>query len=100
MATTDFNDWLDQLDLSDYEEIDSLYRAVDEINEYDCFKMEEARGTNNGWVLTCDGYDIDPLLIRTEYARQTFLHIIEDRYCDGMSEEGWYDYHRQMEKDD
>lgn len=39
-------------------------------------------------------------MLASEAARQTFLSIIEDKYCEGMDIEGYYAYHHAMEKGD
>lgn len=100
MATiADFKEWLEEIDLTDYDDVDSLYRTVSDLSDYGLFSIQEARGTDNGWILYADGCD-DTLHIKTEKARALLLRIIEDDYCEGMSEEGWYAYHKAMEKDD
>lgn len=97
--TDQFDEWLDSIDLDNYDDIDSLYRTVNELSDYGLFSIEEARGINNGWILKEEGCDL-VLHIKTDKARLSFLNLIEGRYCEGMSEEGWYAFHKEMEKDD
>ena len=98
-TTNDFEEWLAENDLSDYDDVDSLYRTVNELSDYGMFSIKEANGNNNGWILYSDDCD-KTLHILNENARTGFLRMIEYRYCEGMSEEGWYAYHKAMEKDD
>ena len=99
MTTDIFDEWLDNVELENYDDIDSLYRTVNDLSDYGMFTITEANGVDNGWILKEDGGDI-ALHIKTEKARGTFLSIIESRFCEGMSEEGWYAFHKAMEKDD
>lgn len=100
MSTTqDFKDWLDGLELKDYDDIDSLYRTVETLTDYGVFSIAEANGEDNGWIVTSE-YADEAIHIASEKARQTLLSMIESRYCEGMSEEGWYAFHRAMEKND
>ena len=95
----DFDEWFDLIELEDYEDVNDLYRSVEECTEYGRFNTQEARGEDNGWVVT--SLDLDYALhLKTEKAREYFLTVIEDKYCEGTSMEGWYDYCRQMEKGD
>lgn len=98
ITISNFDEWLDQVELEDYDDIDSLYRTVDSLTNYGQFSITVANGVDNGWILTAE-YGDAALHIQSEKARSTFLSIIETRYCEGMSEEGWYDFHRSMEKD-
>ena len=99
ITISDFADWLDQVELEDYDEIDSLYRTVDSLSNYGIFLIAAAKGVDNGWILTAEFCDA-ALHIQSEKARKTFLSLIETRYCEGMSEEAWYDFHRSMQKND
>ena len=100
MATiTDFRDWLDQIDLSNYNTIYELYQAVETKESYGSFDIKPALGSDERWILKSYNTD-DILLIGSEAARQTFLKIIDANYTDGMGIEGYYAYHHAMEKDD
>ena len=99
MATDNFDEWFGNVELENYDDVDSLYRTVNDLSDYGMFSIADANGTNNGWILYADGYDIT-LHIKSQLAKDTFLSIIEKRFCEGMSEEGWYAYHKAMEKDD
>lgn len=100
MATTqDFKGWLDSIDLENYDDVDSLYRTVETLTDYGVFSIAKANGEDNGWIVSSD-YADESLHIASEQARQTLLGMIETKYCEGMSEEGWYAFHRAMEKND
>ena len=100
MATlTDFSAWLSCLDLSNYEEIYSLYRSVAECDEYGMYNTQVANGVNNGWIVKATFLD-DTLHIASDKAKRVFLSQIEANYFNGMDLEGWYAYMKAMEKDD
>ena len=95
----DFDEWFDLIELEDYEDVNSLYRSVEECDEYGRFNTQEAKGEDNGWIVS--ELDLDQALhLKSNKAREYFLRTIEDKYCEGMNMEGWYDYHHQMDKDD
>ena len=99
-TTTDFLAWLSCIDLSDYNDVWSLYHTVSDLSDYSSFEIdvkEETKGTKYFLKsVECD----DTLMLASEKARQTFLSIIETEYCEGMDIEGYYAYHHAMEKDD
>ena len=99
MTTKDFSAWLICMDLSDYEDIYSLYRSVEECETYGSFDTQIAKGFNNGWIVKATYID-ESLHLASEKAKETFLSMIENRYFNGMDVEGWYAYMRAMEKDD
>lgn len=99
MAITDFSAWLACMDLSDYEDIYSLYRSVEECETYGSFDTQIAKGSNNGWIVKATYID-ESLHLASEKAKNTFLSMIEKRYFKGMDAEGWYTYMRAIEKDD
>lgn len=99
MATTNFNEWLDQVDLSDYNTVYELYQTVANLESYGSFDIEPAKGSDERWIVS--SYDTDEkLLVSGHAAQQTLLKIIEDNYCEDMGIEGFYGYHHAMEKDD
>ena len=99
-VTTDFSAWLDCADLDNYEDVYCLYRSVEECSEYGMFNTQVAKGKNNGWIVSASLLDDYSLHLCSQAAKDAFLSKIENRYCDGMSMEGWYAYHHAMEKDD
>lgn len=98
-ATTVFQDWLDQIDLSDYNTVYELYEIVQSLESFGSFNIGQAKGSSERWIVK--SFDTDqPLMISGHKARQTFLDIIEDNYCEGLGIEGFYAFHHAMEKDD
>lgn len=96
---TDFSTWLYCLDFNDYEDVYALYHSIADCDEYGVYKTQVAKGKNNGWIVSSSCLD-DTLHLISDKAKQTFLSIIESRYCEGMDIEGWYAYKQAMEKDD
>lgn len=96
----DFKDWLADCDLEDYDDVHSLYRSVEENDEYGGFSTT-TRNVSDGIQIfvKCDWFD-NPLILKSEKQRKFFLDYIESTHCDDMGIEGWYAYHRAMEKDD
>ena len=99
MTTKDFSGWLICMDLSDYEDIYSLYRSVEECETYGSFETQIAKGSNNGWIVKATYID-ESLHLASEKAKNTFLSMIEKRYFNDMDAEGWYAYNKAMQKDD
>ena len=95
-TTTNFDEWIAQIDLDDYEEIDSLYRSVNEVTSYGLFSTQRTK--NEGYIVKSK-WGENSLLLASEKARASFLRKIENEYCDG-NEEGWYAFKKAMEKDD
>ena len=87
------------MDLSDYEDIYSLYRSVEECETYGSFETQIAKGSNNGWIVKATYID-ESLHLASEKAKNTFLSMIEKRYFNDMDAEGWYAYNKAMQKDD
>lgn len=98
-TTTNFNEWFDAIELSDYEEVDSMYRSVSECTDYGLYKTQTAKGVDNGWILSCEGVDFS-LHILTQKAKEEFLREIEERYCNNEPEDAWYSVQREMRKKD
>lgn len=98
MAITDFDLWLDNNDLSDFNDIYSLYHSVSGIETWGAFKTERGRANQQ---LLVHSYECDePLLLASDKARDAFLKKIEDTYCEGMNIESYYSFYHAMEKDD
>ncbi len=102
MATTsDFKNWVDFVELENYEEIYCIYRAVADLDEWGAFKCTE-KITSKGsmYFLKCDYCD-DILMLASDKAREYFMKYIEDIYVQSeLDIEGWYSIKRAMEKND
>lgn len=98
MAITDFDLWLDNNDLSDFNDVYALYHSVSGIEDWGSYKTERGRGNQQLLVYSCECED--PLLLASDKARDAFLKKIEDNYCEDMDVESYYAFHHAMEKDD
>lgn len=100
MATiTDFDAWLDQANPEDYEEVYSLYKAVEDIDEFGMFKCKTS--TDGKKIFVYGDHVEDTLMLVSDKAKRAFLKFIEERYVDNdLNIEGWYAYKRAMSKND
>lgn len=98
MAITDFDLWLDNVDLSDFNDVYALYHSVSGIENWGTFRAERGRGAQQLLVYSHDCSE--PLLLASDKARDAFLKKVEDDYCEDMDIEGYYGFHHAMEKDD
>lgn len=98
MAITDFDLWLDSVDLSDFNDVYALYHSVYGIENWGSFKTKRGRGAQQLLVHSCDFSE--PLLLASDKARDAFLKKVENKYCEDMDIESYYGYHHAMEKDD
>ena len=89
-------DWLNAVDLENYEEIYSLYLSALNNEDYGLFSI-----TN----------ELDKIIIKAHHMDETlefenleklreFADFVEEEYMDEMGADGWYAFHRAMEKDD
>lgn len=99
-AILDFKVWLAGIDLENYDDVHSLYMSIQQIDEYGGFTTTR-RETQNGeqFFIKCDWAE-EPLILQSDKARRFMLKHIEQTYCGEMDMEGWYAYHKAMEKDD
>lgn len=93
---TEFLAWLNNVDLENYEEIYSLYRTVVDKENYGLFEISEE---DNKTILKANHMD-ETLEFESDEDLSKFADLIEEEYMDEMGPEGWYAYHRAMEKDD
>jgi uncharacterized protein YutE (UPF0331/DUF86 family) len=92
---SDISNWISCLDLDGYEEIYALYKSVSYIEEYGLFTTYE----KNGKIYVKSDVQDQILEIESKEQQKAMLEIIEDDYMDGMDSEGFYGFHRAMEKD-
>ncbi|MCW1915234.1 hypothetical protein OJ996_16730 [Luteolibacter sp. GHJ8] len=97
---TDFEGWLDQVDLGGegYEDVYSLYRSVTDGGRWGRFECKHTPNDTK-WFVTADSVD-DHLMLASEKARDYFLAYITKEHCGDMEMESWYYYHHAMSKDD
>lgn len=87
--------WLEGLDLEDYEEIYQLHYTVRYKRGYGAFTYLE----DNDIIIGCTYID-DKLHLADENEAKQFLSLIEQEYMDDMDAESWYGFKKAMEKDD
>ena len=99
MATvTDFDTWLEEnVDGTDYNDVYSIYQAVNDVTDMGGFEVKK---NPQGRIFVSNGFSDETLMIASDSAKETFLKMIEDKYCEDMGIEGYYAFHHAMEKDD
>jgi len=99
MATvTDFDTWLEEnVDGTDYNDVYSIYQAVNDVTDMGGFEVKK---NPQGRIFVSNGFSDETLMIASDAAKETFLKMIEDKYCEDMGIEGYYAFHHAMEKDD
>lgn len=94
---TDFDEWLEFIDLSDFNDVYSLYRTVEDLSNWGSFSIEE--GSENKYFLKSSECD-KTLMLASEKARTAFLKKIESDHCGDLDIESYYSFRHAMEKDD
>lgn len=95
---TDFDLWLEQADPDHIEEIYCLYHAVADKENWGLY---QCKTSDDGKVFIKGDHTEDTLMLASPKAVDAFLSLIEKKYVDSDLEiEGWYAYHRAMEKND
>jgi len=94
--SSEIYDWLSFLDLEYYDDIHSLYRSVSENDDYGMFSTTE---NNNKYYVKSDIAD-EVLELKNKGQKDEMLEIIVNEYMGEMDPEGFYSFHRAMEKDD
>ena len=94
---SDFDLWLDSIDLTNYDDIYSLYRAVSD--EKDCGMFECQKNGEKLFIKSSNTDDV--LFLASEKAKNYFIEIIQKRFVDSeMSIDGWYEFKKAMGKED
>lgn len=98
MATTsDFENWLGNLQETDIEGAHNLYESVTGRTEMGGFSCSE----NNGRLFVKSDFNDDTLMLASEKAKEAFLKKLDNDYGGDF---GWvggnYEFKRSMEKDD
>lgn len=89
------NNWLESMDLDEYEDIYQLYQTVRYKNDYGSFTYNETDKITIGCT-----YIDGKLILEGEDEYMQFLNLIEQEYMDDMDAESWYGFKRAMDKDD
>ena len=95
-TTSNFKKWLSFNGGEDFREICSLYRAVENEESEAHWSV-----THNGDKLIIEGITDECLLIASQDAKQKFLEIMEETYCDNgeMDMESWCACHEVIDND-
>lgn len=94
MATTEFNDWIDD-NVENIEDAFCLEQCILGNENYGSFDIS-SKGDKK--FIKAFG---DTLMIASIKAQETFLEILEERFADeGLDIESTYEFYRQMAKDD
>lgn len=95
--TTDFQEWLDNLDDNDIEDIFCLYESIVGVTEMGGFKCSQ----KNGMLFIQSGDNDQTLMLASGKAVKAFLDKLDNEYGGDF---GWvgghYDFVRAMRKDD
>lgn len=97
---TDFDAWLSCIDLSDFNDVYSLYHTVADLNDWSSFEISIKKTTKGPMYFLKSNECDDILMFASEKARKAFLYKIERAYCGDMGNEEYYAYHHSMERDD
>jgi hypothetical protein len=82
-ATTNFEEWLEQVD-PNHHEVWAIYQTVVHEESNIPFKLSK-----KGDTLFIEYPEAGSLMI-TAKGNNTFLRILEEKYCEGMDVESWY----------
>lgn len=97
-TTTDFNEWLFGIDLTDYNDVYSLYHTVRDLENWGGYEIKKGRTPGQYFVTAIDSEDT--LMLASPKALEAFLTTIERAHCGDTDIESWYMYLRAMEKND
>lgn len=96
-ATTNFDEWLDNVDPSYYTDTYALHEAVDRETEFCGFKAVRAP---NGSLIVTDPEHVQTLILVSDEAKHAFLNLICARYVEaGMDIGAWYAMNHANESD-
>ena len=94
--TTDFELWLNALELDDHGEVYSLYRAVKDVVEFGIYEAVPAAGPEGRWLVNAM-HVTQPLLL-TSKSREYFLKQLVDDYCGDLDMESWHSLMQEVNK--
>lgn len=96
-VTTNFEDYIENLQNDNIETIYSLYYSVSGETNIGGFKTSK-KGTQ---LVTISDYNTLILILKTDEAKEAFLNILDYKYGGGFGKVyGHYEFIRSMEKDD
>lgn len=94
-VTSDISGWLDGIQTLDFRSVHDLYTAIRDEKSEDGFSCNK---TNTGLFVHA-GPTCDTLRIKVS-GKCELLRKIEEKFCDGMTEENYYEFNLKMEGDD
>ena len=97
---TDFDAWIGCIDLSDYNDVYSLYCTVQDLSNWGSFTVKQKEDTSGNKYFLSSPECYDTLMLASESARTAFLRKLVSDYCGGLDMESYYSFRHAMEKDD
>lgn len=99
MATiTDFKEWLQGVDLDDYNDVYDLYCAVNSVADIGMFECLKKESDNSMYFVKSTTTD-DVLLLASDKARNYFIDHLNTTFAGDLDIEGWYNFKHENEKD-
>lgn len=96
-TTTDFQEWLDNLDETSIEEIYCLYKSIVGVTQMGGFNCSQ----NNGRLFIKTDQNDSTLMLASGKAVKAFLDKLDSEYGGDFGwVGGYYEFVRAMEKDD
>jgi Holliday junction resolvase len=95
-AESEWLEWLEAVDLENYKEIYCLYLTAFNSENYGLFSITNV----NDKIILKAGHMDETLEFENDEKLRDFALFIEEEYMEDMGAEGWYAFHRAMEKDD
>lgn len=96
-TTTDFKEFMDEVETDNYDELHSLKMAVEDEDNCGPFEVQK-RDDNDKLIISICTSDLK-LLLASNKAKKYFLEFIESEFGGELGIEGEYEFKRQMEKD-
>lgn len=84
---TDFANWLGGVDLSNYNEVESSYRSMEEKT---LKGVLDTALTNNGVLIVSSTKTNNKHILAFPEAKAPFIKHLEHNYCANMDIESWY----------
>ncbi|WP_370679392.1 hypothetical protein [Comamonas sp. GB3 AK4-5] len=97
-STTNFDSWLDEINISDPADVYALHTAIDGETWFASF--EAKRAPNGKLIVTAPG-ESTALVLVSDHAKESFLNLLCAQYVEGgMGIGAWYAMHQGLSSDD
>ena len=96
--TTDFQKFLNGVELEGHQEVSALHTAVENCSPFGIYNVKPATGFNR-WIVSAPHSD-EELLLASSKARKAFLSCLTQSYCGDLDMESWSSFAHSMAKDD